>query len=160
MSRIHFPASGQAKLRNHGRVSAVEYKKPKKRYRLPQRAPDIKSKNKADKTPERVSPSLADNIQAIEHTFKDSLDFILREMKFGPSGQVRIALAFLETLTDKQGISDFVLEPLNLLCFDEHDITKIPGKIIDFLPAALKIKRNPNGKSWRRKLSPGTVSYY
>jgi spore germination protein KA len=136
-------------------VSAVEYKKPKKRYRLPQRAPDIKSKNKADKTPERVSPSLADNIQAIEHTFKDSLDFILREMKFGPSGQVRIALAFLETLTDKQGISDFVLEPLNLLCFDEHDITKIPGKIIDILPAALKIQEESKWEELEKKIVTG-----
>ncbi len=136
-------------------MSGVEYKKPKKSYLLPQRAVDIKELNKSEKTPEQVSTNLQDNIQAIEYTFKDSLDFILRKMNFGTSGQVRMALAFLETLTDKQGISDFVLEPLNMLAFREHDVTTIPNKIIDILPAALKIEEESNWKELEKKIVTG-----
>lgn len=138
-----------------GRVSELEYKKPRKKYRLPQKAADIMSKNRDVKTPERVSPNLDDNIQAVEYTFKDSLDFIVRKMRFGPSGQVRIALAFLETLTDKQGISDFVLEPLNYLSFEEEDVTKVPGKIIDILPAALKIEEECKWEELEKKIVTG-----
>lgn len=133
----------------------MEYKTPNKRYKMPKRAVDIKDLNKIDKTPERVSPNLEDNIQAIRHTFKGSLDFIVREMKFGPSGQVQIALAFLETLTDKQAISDFILEPLNILSFKEYDVTKIPSKIIDILPTALNIAEEDNWKELEKKIVTG-----
>lgn len=136
-------------------MSGVEYKKPKKSYLLPQRAVDIKELNKSEKTPEQVSTNLQDNIQAIEYTFKDSLDFILRKMNFGTSGQVRMALSFLETLTDKQGISDFVLEPLNMLAFREHDVTTIPNKIIDILPVALKIEEESNWEELEKKIVTG-----
>lgn len=132
----------------------MDYKKPSKRYRLPQRAADLQSQG-MDKELARVSTNLDDNVQKAESVFEDSLDFIVRKLKFGPSGQVRMAMVFLETLTDKQGLSDTVLRPLNTLCFEEQEITKIPGKIIDLLPSALKIEEESDWEELEKRIVTG-----
>ncbi|HBI55823.1 MAG TPA: spore germination protein [Firmicutes bacterium] len=130
------------------------YKKPRKRYRLPKKAAELQNKKPVESL-EKVSPNLNDNISVAEHTFKDSLDFIVRKVRFGPSGQVRMALVFLETLTDKQTLSDYVLEPLNFLCFEEYEVTQIPGKIIDILPSALKIEEDADWALLVKKIVTG-----
>lgn len=132
----------------------MDYKKPSKRYRLPQRAADLQSQGMNEEL-SRVSTNLDDNVRKAESVFEDSLDFIVRKLKFGPSGQVRMAMVFLETLTDKQGLSDTVLRPLNTLCFEEQEATKIPGKIIDLLPSALKIEEESEWEELEKKIVTG-----
>lgn len=131
----------------------MDYKKPRKRYRRPQKAADMHGLQPEEL--KRVSANLEDNISAIEHSFKDSLDFIVRKIRFGPSGQVKMAMVFLETLTDKQSLSDFVLKPLNMLCFDEREVTKIPGKIIDIIPSALKLEEESDWEELEKKIVTG-----
>jgi len=132
----------------------VNYKKPKKGYLLPKKAADLQDQKLSEK-PERVSTNLKDNIAAAEFTFKDSLDFIVRKVSFGPSGQVKMAMVFLETLTDKQTLSDFILEPLHTLCFREYDVTKIPSKIIDILPSAIKLEEDSDWEELEKKIVTG-----
>ena len=78
----------------------------------------------------------------------------MRKVRFGPSGQVRMALV-LETLTDKVTLSDFILEPLNFLSFEEYEVTQIPGKIIDILPSALKIEEGTEWEELAKKVVTG-----
>ena len=122
----------------------MDYTKPIKRYKLPKKAEELV----VDKPPVHqlvtVSPNLNDNILALEQVFQDSIDFVVRKTSFGPSGQVRIALVYLETLADQESLSDFILEPLNYLSFMEYEVTKIPSKVIEILPAALKIQEESN----------------
>ncbi len=132
----------------------MDYKKPHKRYRTPRKPTGIKDKT-GDLKPAQVSANLEDNVRAIQNTFKDSLDFIVRRISFGPAGKVRMALVFLETLTDKQSFSDFVLEPLNRLSFCEAEATKIPGRIIDILPSALKVEEEADWEQLEKKIVTG-----
>lgn len=131
----------------------MDFKKPVKSYRLP-KSPGEFQVGKGSKQ-EKVSPKLIDNIAVAEDTFQDSLDFIVRKVRFGPSGQVRMALVFLETLTDKVTLSDFILEPLNFLSFEEYEVTQIPGKIIDILPSALKIEEGTEWEELAKKVVTG-----
>lgn len=132
----------------------MDYKKPSKRYRLPRKTAEMQG-DKLQEKPEKVSANLENNITAAEYVFKDSLDFVVRKVSFGPSGQVRMALVFLETLTDKQSFSDFVLKPLNVLCFEEQEVTKIPSRIIDILPSALKIQEESKWEELEKKIVTG-----
>ncbi len=131
----------------------MDFKKPVKRYRMPKSPGEFQQDKHIER--EKVSPKLIDNIATVENTFQDSLDFIVRKVRFGPSGQVRMALVFLETLTDKQTLSDFILEPLNYLSFEEFEVTQVPGKIIDILPTALKIEEGTDWYQLEKKIVTG-----
>jgi len=132
----------------------MDYKKPKKGYRVPKRASEIHD-NENPEHLEVVSPNLVDNIAAVEHTFAESFDFILREVSFGPTGQVKMAMAFLETLTDKDGLSDFILEPMHRLSYEEFEVTKLPSRIIDTFPSALKIEEENKWELLEKKIVTG-----
>ena len=133
----------------------MEYKKPKKGYRQPKKATDIDELKTNVEKIERVSPSLEINIQAASHTFEDNLDFIVRKVSFGPSGKLRLALVFLETLSDKDTLSDFVLEPLHKMGFDEEEITRVPSKIKDTLPTAIQLEEESNWEEIEKKIVTG-----
>src|SRR5690606_14950760 len=54
-----------------------------------------------------------------------------------------------------QSFSDFVLEPLNRLSFCEAEATKIPGRIIDILPSALKVEEEADWEQLEKKIVTG-----
>ena len=132
----------------------MKYKKPNKGYRQPKKAAELRGATSTAEKPKGVSTSLDNNLSAIEHTFAGNLDFIVRPFRFGP-GQVRMALVFLETLTDKQTLSDFVLEPLHILCFQEQKSVKIPSRIIEILPSALKLEEEGKWETLEEKIVTG-----
>ena len=133
----------------------MDYVKPKKSYRHAKRATEIEDLKKTEERPSKVSSRLVANIEAVEHTFEDSLDFIVREISFGPSGKLRLALVFLETLSDKNSLSDFVLEPLHMMSFDEEEILKVPTKIKDNLPTAIQLEEETDWEEIEKKIVTG-----
>ena len=132
----------------------MESKKPRKRYRLPKKVAELEN-DKAIGDMEVVSPRLADNITATKQVFQDSLDFVVRKVSFGPAGQLQMGLVYLETLTDQDTLSDFILKPISLLSFEEFGVTQIPGKLIDVLPAALDIEEEADWPTLMKKIVSG-----
>lgn len=132
----------------------MDFKKPRKRYRIPKRAEELADKPIGNQGP--ISPNLEENIAAMEQLFNRNIDFVIRSVCFGPTGKVRVALVYLETLADQDTLSDYILEPLNILSFKEYEVTKIPSKIMGILPAALKIQEESD---WAELLKEMVTGY-
>lgn len=123
----------------------MEIKKPKKSLRQPQKAKEF-HKQQVVELPEKVSADLELNLAALDKMFGDNLDFIIRQMNVGPTGQLRIAIVFLETLTDKVFMSEYILEPISRIAFQREDIIHHPQRLIENFPSAIKIKAESDWK--------------
>lgn len=125
----------------------MEKKKPGRGGKRPRRPVDLGAANETKSL--SVSTDLAINIVNINTTFEDSLDIIVREMSFGAQGKLKVGLVFLETLTDKTFLSEYVLEPLSKLAFDKEPVAVIPSRLSQALPSAIKLEE---AESWDKVL--------
>lgn len=132
----------------------MQYKKPTKRYRFPKKSTEL-APSMPEEDAKRVASDLSVNIAAAEQTFDANFDFILRKVSFGASGQVRLALIYLETLVSQDTLSDFILKPMSFFSFEGLEATRIPGKIIDILPAALEFQEETDWAEIIKKVVTG-----
>lgn len=133
----------------------MEYKKPRRSHRLPKKAEELHLNNNPGGQA-TVSPNLRDNISTLESVFQQSLDFVVRQVSFGPRGKVDLALVFLETLVNQDTLSDYILKPLNYLSFEEFPPTETPAKIIDILPVSVKIEEETD---WPKLIEQMVTGY-
>ncbi|MTI96850.1 MAG: spore germination protein [Firmicutes bacterium] len=133
----------------------MDYKKPKKGYRLPHRATDLKERKSEPERLEQVSADLQTNVDAVNKVFEDSLDFIVRELELGPTGELKVVLVFLETLSDKELLSEFILKPLAELAFRREDIVKAPARLSANLPSAIALEEESEWEEVLKKIVTG-----
>jgi len=67
----------------------------------------------AHQQPDLISSDLSQNVQAVRGIFRDTPDLVVRHLVIKQTGQ-RAALVYLEGLTDKNSITNNVLEPLQI----------------------------------------------
>ncbi|MCX7883832.1 MAG: spore germination protein [Caloramator sp.] len=80
-----------------------------KRFKSPKPLVDYKPETKTD-----ISEKIDDNIIKIKETFKDSDDVVFREFVVGGENGRRMFLSYIDGMSDKALLDDFVLMPLML----------------------------------------------
>lgn len=88
---------------------------PKKPTKIPQRVAKIKSStNQTKPEPKPISPDLQANLENIKDIFSNCSDIVFREFIVGYKTSVKAALIYIDGLTDKNSIHDYILKSLTL----------------------------------------------
>jgi len=61
---------------------------------------------------ETLEQSLTENVQRIKELFGNSEDIIMREIRIGKGGKIRVCLVFTDGLIDSQSAQNFIMESL------------------------------------------------
>ncbi len=123
----------------------MKLKKPKKPI-TPKKKPEKPPKAKESVEEDKISHDIEDNVKELDEVFGDNLDFVIREMLIGSKSELKLAVAFMETLVDKVTISEFFLEKLSTYNYETSDVPedkfKNIEKMLSTIPAALNIEES------------------
>jgi spore germination protein len=86
-------------------------------------------------TKTQISTVLSENIQMIKNSFKDSNDMVYREFKVGGPNGVSMFLCYIDGMSDKLLLNEFVLTPLML---EVREVEPNIEEIKDYLARATK----------------------
>ncbi|WP_353894148.1 spore germination protein [Proteinivorax hydrogeniformans] len=136
----------------------MDFKKPKKGKPIEKEVEDsIEEKG-------LVSTTLEVNTKHLETIFEDTMDFILRPMAMGARGELKMAVGYLETMTDNISISNYFLEKLSTYNYNvpekAEEKFKDLGKILESIPAALDIEESDKWDDVLEGIVEGKAAFF
>jgi spore germination protein KA len=107
--------------------------KPLKRFRRFSVTPPLPQGSKQPQTKEPLQKSLEENLRWIKQALGNSTDLIIRELRGGPAGHLKIAVIYTDGLADDKLITNFILESFTI---DAKEIPAAPEAQLEHNPIA------------------------